>query len=227
MVDAKFIKEIVNIHGADLCGIASAAQFADAPDGFRPNDIFPECKSVVVFARRLPSGTLSARNCVPYTHVNKMITEEVDRMTLSISLAIEEYKVKTVVIPSDDPYEYWERENMYGRAILSLRHAGYLAGLGVLGKNNLLMNRDYGNMIQLGAILLNTELEPDRPADYAVCPENCRLCLDLCPMQALDGKTVNQKLCRSQSIHITGKGYMLKKCNLCRSICPSVLGINI
>jgi epoxyqueuosine reductase QueG len=226
MVDSPLIKEIVNIHGADLCGIVAAEEFAEAPEGFRPKDIFSACRSVVVFARRLPAGSLSAHSCVPYTHVNKLITEEVDRMTLSISSAIEEYKIRTVVIPSDDPYEHWEPENKYGQGILSLRHAGYLAGLGVLGKNTLLINREYGNMLQLGAILLDVELEPDSPANYIGCPEDSRLCIDICPQGALDGKTVDQKRCRQLSINITEKGYTLKKCNLCRSICPNVTGIN-
>jgi epoxyqueuosine reductase len=73
---------------------------------------------------------------------------------LGIDIAIELDKegIKPVPVPSDDPYEHWEPERSYGRAILSMRHAGYLAGLGVLGKNTLLINKDFGNMIQIGAI---------------------------------------------------------------------------
>jgi len=35
-----------------------------------------------------------------------------------------------------------------------------LAGLGVIGRNNLLINELYGNMIQIGALLSETEIEP-------------------------------------------------------------------
>jgi epoxyqueuosine reductase len=69
--------------------------------------------------------------------------------------------VMNVPVPSDDPSEYWEPDRSYARGILSLRHAGHLAGLGILGKNTLLINQKFGNMIQLGALLLSEELEGD------------------------------------------------------------------
>ena len=72
-------------------------------------------------------------------------------MTLKLSLILEDIGIENVPIPCDDPYEYWEPENQYGRTILFLRHAGYLAGLGVLGKNTRLINEKFGNMIQLRA----------------------------------------------------------------------------
>jgi len=77
-----------------------------------------------------------------------------------------------------------------------LKHAGSLAGLGVIGKNTLLINDRYGNMIRLGAILVSTELEPDPIASYEGCIKKCTVWLDLCPQNALDGTTINQKLCR-------------------------------
>ncbi|AAM06133.1 predicted protein [Methanosarcina acetivorans C2A] len=59
-----------------------------------------------------------------------------------------------------------------------MRNSGYLAGLGVLGKNTLLINDKYGNMIQIGAILVDVELEPDPIATYQSCLPDCSLCLD-------------------------------------------------
>jgi len=225
MFDAQMVKDIASKLGADICGLAPVDRFKDAPRGFRPTDIYPDCKSVVVFARKLPSNPLYAANCVPYTQVNDLITREVDALTLNFSLELEKVGISNVLIPSDDPYEYWEPENMYGRAILSLRHAGYLAGLGKLGKNTLLINDQYGSMIQLGAVLLAIELTGDSMAAYEVCPPKCNFCLESCPQEALDSVTVDQKLCRQYSNFITPKGYKLKKCYICRSCCPSALGI--
>jgi epoxyqueuosine reductase QueG len=106
---------------------------------------------------------------------------------MKIVRMLEDLDIGCVPIPSDDPYEHWEPERMYGRAILSLRHAGYLAGLGVLGKNTLLINEKYGNMIQLGAVLVNVDLKGDSLAKYEVCITDCQICLDSCPQGALDG----------------------------------------
>lgn len=223
--DSLKIKATIIGLGADLCGIASSERFHKAPKGFHPTDIYNDCQSVIVFAKRVPTAPLFIDNCVPYTHVNTLMMQEVDRLTLNISLTLEELRIKNVIIPTDDPYEYWESEQMYGRAILSLRHAGYLAGLGVLGKNNLLINEKFGNMIQIGAVLVPIKLQPDPIATYEGCLENCTLCLDSCPQSALDGKTVNQKLCRPLSNFRSEKGYILKKCNICRKVCPNALGL--
>ncbi|MBT3363678.1 MAG: epoxyqueuosine reductase [Chloroflexi bacterium] len=224
-MDSNKIKQIIKDMGATLCGIAPIHRFSEAPEGFHPTDIYNDCESVIVFAKRVPSESLFARNCVPYTFVNDVVTQKVDHLTVTICMALEKLGVKVVPIPSDDPYEHWEPERSYGRAILSMRHAGYLAGLGVLGKNTLLANKELGNMIQLGAILTSLELEGDLIANYEHCPPNCSLCIDNCPAKALDGTTVNQKLCRPLSIFVTKKGYNLKKCNICRRICPHLLGL--
>lgn len=225
MLDSIKIKDMVKNSGADLCGIAPVKRFNQAPKGFHPTDIYKDCKSVIVFAKKLPEGSLFASSCVPYTLVNNFFALETDRLGIEISLQLGKLGVRGIPIPSDDPYEYWEPQRSYGRAILSLRHAGYLAGLGILGKNTLLMNEDYGNMVQIGALLIDSELEGDPIATYEGCPEDCKICIDSCPPKALDGKTVNQKLCRPLSCYITEKGYILKKCSLCRRLCPNCSGI--
>ncbi|MHB1000863.1 MAG: 4Fe-4S binding protein [Armatimonadota bacterium] len=221
MISSNDIKQIARNLGADLCGIAPADRFAGAPDGFRPTDIYAKCRSVIVFTKRIPSEAMFAQSCVPYTYLNSWVAGEVDRLTVIFALALEDAGIKAVPIPSDDPYEHWEADRSYGRAILSMRHAGYLAGLGVLGKNTLLINKQYGNMIQIGALLVDAELEPDPIATYQACKIECRICLDACPQNALDGVTVDQNLCRPLSNFKNEKGYCLKKCNICRRICPS------
>ena len=136
-----WIRPLRNLHARKIRG---------APEGHRPTDIFPDCRSVIVYAKRVPVETLFIDNCVPYTYVNNIVTHEVDMLGVKLSLALEDMDIRSVPVPSDDPYEHWEADRQYGRAILSMRHAGYLAGLGVLGKNTLLINERYGNMIQRG-----------------------------------------------------------------------------
>ena len=211
--------------GADLCGIAPVDRFSSAPKGFHPNDIYSRCQSVLVFAKRLPAEALFASSCIPYTYMNRVITEEVDRLTLTLSRELESLGVKNVAVPSDDPSEYWERDRSYARGILSLRHAGHLAGLGVLGKNTLLINDRLGNMIQLGALLLSLKLEGDPVAGYSACKQDCQLCIRSCPQSALDGTTVNQQACRQLSNYRNERGFLLKKCWECRRVCPSHSGI--
>jgi epoxyqueuosine reductase len=219
-MDARRLKGEILARGADLCGIAPADRFSRAPKGFHPTDIYKDCRSVVVYAKSVPHASLHATSSVPYTYVSSLVTQEVDALTLAVVRFLQDNDIGAVPIPSDDPYESWDPVRSRGQAILSLRHAGYFAGLGVLGKNTLLINKTYGNMIQLGAVLLDIPLDGDPMVTEEMCARVCRRCLDACPVKALNGTTVDQHLCRPLSNFKTEKGYILKKCHLCRSVCP-------
>jgi epoxyqueuosine reductase QueG len=225
MLTRDTVKKIALTKGVDLFGIASVDRFDKAPKGFHPADIYPGTRSVIVFAIKIPSENLNADNPIPFTHVNTLAMQKIDLIAFDISSELDKSGIKNVLIPTDDPYLYWDEDKKEGRGILSLRHAGYLAGLGVLGKNNLLINKDYGSMIQVSALLTDSVLEPDQLANYEVCPPECRICLDNCPQKALTGETVIQKNCRPLSNHKTSKGFTIKKCFECRKRCPVVLGL--
>lgn len=225
MITKQSVKRLAIDLGADLCGIAPIERFNGAPRGFHPCDIFPNTKSVVVIAKCMPTGSYNASNPIPYTAANDAILQEVILITCELCTKLEKAEnVIAVPIPSE-PYEYWDEEKQEGKGILSLKHAGYAAGLGILGKNTLLTNKTYGNRIILGALLLNIELESDPIAEYQFCTESCRLCINACPVQAINEMNVNQKLCRSNSGKLTKKGYFLYVCNECRRICPNRFGL--
>lgn len=223
--DSLRIKVMAREFGADLCGIAAAESFFEAPEGFRPVDIYKSCKSVVVFAKSFPKEVMFAESCVPYTHVQNFITRYVDKIGMRLCYALTDMGIGAIPVPSDDACECWDSENSHGRGVLSLCRAGFLAGLGVPGKNSLLVNKKLGNAFQMGVVLVDAELEPNSPAAYDSCPDGCRLCIESCPAGALDGVTVNQELCRPYSSYKTEKGYILKKCYRCRSVCPLHAGI--
>jgi epoxyqueuosine reductase len=225
MLSSKTIKKRAIQYGADICGVAPVARFADAPKGFRPCDIYPDCKSVVVFASHFPLSTLQAKTNAPYTLVRNRMVDKLDWISFHVSGELETEGVVSVPIPSAEPYEYWDAGRNHGRGILSLKHAGVLAGLGVFGKNTLLMNERFGNMIWLGAVLVSVDLEPDPIASYEGCTSECTLCIDSCPQHALDGITIDQKLCRERSSSYTDGGGLVLSCNICRKVCPYYKGL--
>ena len=58
-MDAETIKQFALDQGLDLCGIANIDRFEEARRNMHPASIFPEAKSVVVVARRIPRDRLS------------------------------------------------------------------------------------------------------------------------------------------------------------------------
>jgi epoxyqueuosine reductase len=154
-----------------------------------------------------------------------MMVNKLDQISFQLSIDLERKGITSIPIPSAEPYDYWNAEQRHGRGIISLKHAGYLAGLGILGKNTLLINDKYGNMIWLGANLVSIDLDPDPIASYQACISNCSICIESCPQHALDGITINQKLCREiMSTYSEGGGSVLS-CNICRKVCPHHAGI--
>lgn len=226
MLKADEIKKLVLDSGADLCGIASVDRFINAPEGFRPTDVYPDTKSVIVFAKKLPESIYYTKSPIPYTFVDDIALHEILRLTFEISVKLERYKIKAVPVPSE-PYEYWDKDTMTGKGMLSLKHAGYLAGLGVIGRNTLLCNPQFGNLIKIGAVITNTDFEADPIIDYDFCSDDCNLCIDNCPSGALSKGSVVQKNCRLYSESSTKKGAPITVCNNCRKICPNRAGWEI
>ena len=82
-------------------------------------------------------------------------------------------------------------------AIIDLRRAAVAAGLGVPGKNELVVSRDYGPRIRLGAVFTDLELAPDRPLSEYFC-SSCTLCWTACPTRALGPDGLDRSRCLAE-----------------------------
>jgi epoxyqueuosine reductase len=91
----------------------------------------------------------------------------------------------------------WLREYGYEAVLASglpLKPAAQLAGLGIQGKNTILISDMYGPNLRLGAVLTSADLEPDEPFMLDLCG-NCTRCIRACPTGALKPHEVNIKRC--------------------------------
>ncbi|MFW9994928.1 MAG: epoxyqueuosine reductase [Candidatus Odinarchaeota archaeon] len=224
IIHSEEVKKISFRLGADLCGIAPVKRFEGAPQGFHPCDVLKECKSVIVLAKRFLTSTLHSKSTIPYTDVRNDLSRRMDEMAIDLSYELESRGVLAVPINAIGPTE-WDESAKKTRGIISLKHAGELAGLGKIGKNTLLINDKYGNMIWLSAVVTSAKLEPDPIAEYEGCIPNCKICLHSCPVKALDGISMNQKACRDYAFGTHDGGEWRIKCFTCRRACPNVLGI--
>jgi len=219
----RIIEIFLNL-GAEVCGVANIDRFVDNPKGFHPSDIYSDCKSVIVFAKALPKGTAKVSPRIIYQHFNSMSPAELDRIAYLASIEIERsYNGFAVPIPSDGPYDCWDPDKVEGRGLISMKHAAVLAGLGTLGRSTLLLNSRYGNMLNIGAVLTNLDLLSDPPSE-SICIEGCSLCIENCPVNAINGDGVNQKLCRNNTYAHNNRGFDVVNCNKCRTGCPMAFG---
>ena len=209
--------------GVSLVGVASAERMAGGPAGRRPTDIMPSAKTVVVLARSFPAGPMTHGHWTSYTCVHDGNMARLDNDAYQLARYLEEnWDGEALPVPAMTPYFCWDETRQYAAGDLSHKHAAAAAGLGVMGKNSLLITPQYGNRVNLVSVITNLKIEPDPVITDELCPTGCRLCIEACPTKAIHaGRSVDQGACRSHCWTKLDRGFPVLRCWRCRQVCPA------
>jgi epoxyqueuosine reductase len=124
----------------------------------------------------------------------------------------------------------------YGGAFL--KDSAALAGLGVIGKNNLLVTPEFGTRVRLRGIFMEAELEPTGPLDFDPCNGCDMPCHRACPRGAFRSGTFERALCKQEQDKLDAEVEILdgsimgieepsevtKTCRYCEFACPIAQG---
>jgi epoxyqueuosine reductase QueG len=212
------VKQLAHEMGAELFGVASADAFEGAPTGHRPRHLLRRARSVVVMGARLLDGAFELAPSREYSITYQIANLELDRIAFRVAKYLQGEGHRALQVPASPPYDL--EHNM---GDLSHRHAAQLAGIGVFGKNSLLLSPEFGPRIRLASVITDATLEPTPPLDVDLCGD-CDICLHACPVDAFEGAGVVDKSACDANHVSTGKRLQLEDweqmCGVCIRVCP-------
>jgi epoxyqueuosine reductase len=182
---AEAILAQIETYGAMSAGIASVADLKDAPAyaAYEKNPYYDTYEGVADW----PS---EAKSVLVYTYRHERSKPELDWEAKISGTTLGNREL----IRIQKEIKKWLREELGIKAIslpykiekggIFLKDSAVLGGIGVIGKNNLLITPELGPQVRLRASLLDIELAPTRLPSFDPCADCAMPCLRACPQDA-------------------------------------------
>jgi epoxyqueuosine reductase QueG len=151
-----------------------------------------------------------------YFHHYRQLNFFLDRGAFLLASKIQDRGYQALPIPASQIID-WEKQQSH----VSHKLVGSLAGLGWIGRNNLLVNPDIGSRFRLVTLLTDMPLVADKPLDRDC--GSCRACISVCPAKAIHENVTDfdhwgcfDKLKEFRNSGVVGQ-YI---CGVCVKACP-------
>jgi len=168
--------------GIDLFGVADIRQAKK--DFMLSEKVLKELDRAVCLGVGLSGCILEEIISAPtrlYFHHYRTVNNFLDQAALKVYNHIQRKGYLAMPIAASQIIDWQEQ-----KAHLAHKKIGYLAGLGWLGRNNLLVNKTLGSQFRLVSVLTDMPLKTTSPVKEG-CGD-CRLCLAVCPAGAIKEK---------------------------------------
>ncbi|MDO8662106.1 MAG: hypothetical protein Q7K98_02645 [Candidatus Omnitrophota bacterium] len=176
------LKKFAQSQGIDLFGVADIQSVKN--DFKLSENLLSELDKALCLGMRLAQSILAEISNAPtrlYFHHYRTVNAALDQAALKTANFIQNKGFRALPIPASIILD-WENQTAH----LSHKKLGVFAGLGWIGRNNLLVNKKIGSQFRLATILTDMPLKLDQPVKEDC--GNCRLCVNICPAQAIKDK---------------------------------------
>jgi len=157
-----------------------------------------------------------------YYYHYRQVNYALDNASLFISSRCHKMGYRALPVPASQIMD-WTRL----RGHLSHRYMAEKAGLGWRGRNNLLINPDFGACVRYATILTDMPLPaPEEPGSVFNGCGDCRDCMDICPAGAIgeDAKDFSVDRCAAQLRRFSRSEKLNTMiCGLCVKVCKGKL----
>jgi epoxyqueuosine reductase len=202
------LREISLNSGADLFGIADAHDFSEYTGKRNPSFYIDAARSVIVIGHQINDPMLDMwLNSINGKRHYYFINEVLGSIALGIISALLEEGKKAILSPYSGVYA---------------KDAAALAGVGTIGKNNLLLTEQFGPCVRLRTIVTDAELLKTPREQKSFC-DNCpRFCWSACPAGAFSKGKFSREACIKHSEEHTEKPSDNSNlfCRKCELACP-------
>ena len=212
------LKKVAQEQGADLFGVADISGIRK--EFMLSADTLKELERAICLGVRLSESILGEITQAPtrlYFHHYRTMNALLDQLALKVTNFIQRKGFMAMPIPASQILD-WQNQ----KAHLSHKRLGVLAGLGWIGRNNLLVNKGLGAGFRLVSILTDMPLKLDKPVKEDC--GSCRACIKICPCGAIGEKASDfdhikcfEKLKEFQRQHLVDQ-YI---CGVCVNTCKA------
>jgi epoxyqueuosine reductase len=174
------LEELCRSRGAVGFGVCRLADIR-TDDFLLPEKTIHDLPLAISVALHLSPAVLDTLEDHPnqlYEHHYRQVNFALDRLALDLATLIQNLGAQALPVAASQLVD-WQNQ----RGHLSHKRVAVGAGLGWLGRNNLLVTPRFGAQVRLVTVLTDLELEPARPLENG-CGA-CHACASACPAKAI------------------------------------------
>jgi epoxyqueuosine reductase QueG len=166
--------------GADVAGVADMSRYDREILGFgdEPLHAYPYAIS---FGLLVPCGVLETLTDGPtlfYLHHYRQVNYRLDMIAYELAKEIERRGGRALPFAASQMVDW---QNQKGH--ISHKHVGVAAGIGWIGRNNLLVHPHFGARVRYNTVLTDIDLTAGAPSASGC--GTCRACIGACPAAAI------------------------------------------